>query len=85
MGKTNTSRTGRLKMLIEKENRTLKDLLQRCKETFEPFPIVSDLRSMTKTLREKHDETETKAIKAMFKKAEAKNRKLYQDISDVLR
>ena len=67
------------------ENEKLKALLQRCKKTFEPFPIVSDLKSMTQMLREKHPETEVKTIKKMFKDREKKFRKLYRDMDQALK
>ena len=62
----------------------LVELLRRCKKTFEPFPIVSDLRSMTQRLREKHTETEAKAITKGFAKHQAKFRKLYTEIKAAL-
>ncbi len=57
----------------------LKGLLRRHKKSMEPFPVVSDLRSMTQKLREKHDETEIKAINASYKKYKEKFRRLYRD------
>ena len=59
-------------------------LLERAKATFEPFPVCSDLRSMTQRLREKHSETEISEIKKGFAAHQAKFRKLYKDIEQAL-
>ncbi len=61
------------------EIRRLKKLLRRHKESMEPFPIVSDLRSMTQLLRQKHSEKETKVIKQLYKRRKEKFGKLYRD------
>ena len=70
---------------LKTEIKAKDELLRRCKKTFEPFPIVSDLRSMTKMLKEKHDVKEAEAIKKMFKEEDLKYRKLYADIDQALK
>ncbi len=76
------------KSIIEQlltENQKIKRLLRRAKKTFEPFPIVSDLRSMTQRLREKHTDSEAEVIMKAFAKHKAKFRKLYRDIEQALK
>lgn len=68
----------------EAENKRLRALLKRAKATFEPFPICSDLRSMTQRLRENHTETEADAIEKGFAEHKAKFRKLHDDITKAL-
>lgn len=58
-------------------------LLQRVKETFEPFPIVSDLKAMKKFLAESKS-LDAEACEKLYKKHEKSNRKLYKDIKQAL-
>ena len=63
----------------------LKRLLGRHKKSMEPFPIISDLRSISQRLHEKHSETEAAAIEAAYKACRAKFRKLYRDTEEALK
>ena len=69
------------------ENKRLRELLTRAKETFEPFPTVSDLRSLHRCLREnkKIDETEKANIEKMYRDHEEKDRQLYREICQALK
>ncbi len=62
----------------------LRELLKRAKKTFEPFPVSSDLKAMSKFLREGRSEGEIEKLKASLKEYEAVNRKLYEDIEQAL-
>ena len=68
----------------EEREKGLRELLERAKKTFEPFPVCSDLRSMTQWLREKHTEIEVKEIKRGFANHQRKFRHLYRDIEQAL-
>ena len=60
----------------------LVELLLWWKATVEPFPIVSDLKSIATWLKEKDEKVSS--VEA-FKKHEAKNRKLYRDTQAALK
>jgi len=71
---------------MEEEIKKLKDILQRCKELMEPFPVVLSHLAVIKTIREKHKKQMLRAdIEARFKKYEAKNKKTYRDILKALK
>ena len=70
---------------LKAERDKLRRLLKRAKETFEPFPVCSDLRSMTQRLREEHTEAEAWATEKGFKEHQDKFRKLYKEIKQALK
>ena len=70
---------------LQTENKKLKDLLKRHKETMEPFPIVSDLKSMTQVLREKHGKEDVATITKLFNERQKQFRVLYKDTEQALK
>ena len=81
------------KLLIEKklgkldcQTEDLKKLLLRSKESFEPTPVVGNLKAISQLLREANISPEKKAITAgLIHRYQKKNQKLYDDICKVLK
>lgn len=74
---------GKLKDRIDE----LEAVLRRAKTTFEPFPIVTDLRSIRTWCGGELSEEQKKNTKQMmksYKKHEAESRQIYEDVSKVL-
>ncbi len=70
-----------------KENKRLKRLLRRWKKILEPFPVVSDLKALSKFMKDSpHGTTEdAEYLHKMAKSYEKKNRKLYDDTEKALK
>ncbi len=66
-------------------NKQIINLLKRVKKSFEPMPIVGDLKAFKKTLAEARiSPKEKKITKKVMKQNERKNRKLYADICNTI-
>lgn len=64
----------------------LKKLLNRVKESFEPMPVIGNLKAINQLLRQSNMSAEKKAITAgLIHRQEKKNQKLYKDICKILK
>ncbi len=72
---------------IQQQLSAANELLKRWIESVEPFPIVSDLKSLRMWLKQKdgHHMQDKKAMEVSYKKYEAKHRKLYKDTKQALK
>ncbi len=69
------------------ENEKYKKLLQRWKESVEPFSVVSDLKTMESWLGRdgKDSGTDQKVLLRSYKKLKRKDRKRYKDTEKALK